>query len=101
MTKSEFIEKVQEYCEPMKKSAPGFTDQDYKLIEKVYTFHPSISETDGKRQVAMLFVEFGMRIFRDMVATAEQAEKIEDEIRIMRIQLSDLTRQLQDLKEGR
>ena len=31
-----------------------FTDKEYETIETVYTFHPSISETEGKQQIANL-----------------------------------------------
>ena len=38
-----------------------FTDKEYETIETVYTFHPSISETEGRKQIANLFDNFGFR----------------------------------------
>jgi hypothetical protein len=32
-----------------------FTDKEYEAIETVYTFHPAISETEGKKQIASLY----------------------------------------------
>lgn len=28
------------------------SDKDYEVIDRVYTFHPAISETEGKKQIA-------------------------------------------------
>ncbi|HCT63891.1 MAG TPA: hypothetical protein DIC60_01200 [Lachnospiraceae bacterium] len=38
------------------------SDANYKVIDRVYTFHPSISEVEGKRQIAGLYKSFGMRV---------------------------------------
>ena len=31
------------------------SEEDYSLIDRVYTFHPAISETEGKKQIAILY----------------------------------------------
>lgn len=46
-----------------------FTASEYKEIEYVYNYHPSI---ENKAQIASLYDEFGMRIIRDMRPTAEK-----------------------------
>lgn len=76
------------------------TTKEYLLIEKVYTFHPSISETHGKVQVADLYDEFGIRIFKDMLPTAEKAQALEEDIHAIKQELSNLLDQYQDLKKG-
>ena len=39
------------------------TDEQYKVIEEVYMWHPSIRNTSGKDEVAELYKSFGMTIF--------------------------------------
>jgi len=96
MMKYEFEEKLNE-IEPIKRTV---SDADYKIIEYVYTFHPSISETDGKRQVAQLYHEFGIRIFKDMTGTARRNEELEDAIRRTRGQLQKLLDEADELRRG-
>ena len=76
------------------------SDTDYKLIEKVYTFHPCVSETNGKAQVAWLYNEFGMRIFKDMEATADANMKLEEAIREARRTLQRLLDTADELRKG-
>lgn len=49
------------------------TEEKYKDIEFVYTFHPSISNTEGKTQIAQLYKLGGIRLIRDMIPTARKA----------------------------
>lgn len=97
MTRAEFEKEVLNY-------GPGhvytLTADRYALIEKVYNFHPSISETRGKAQVAMLYVEFGIQVFHDMEPTAEMAMKLESDIRATRHELNTLLDRYHDLKKG-
>lgn len=44
------------------------SDKDYDLIELVYTWHPAISNADGKNQMASLYMNYGMTVIKDMVA---------------------------------
>lgn len=66
----------------------------------MYTFHPSISETDGKSQVALLWCEFGMRIFYDMEATADKAAIAEKKIRIARENLAACLDEYEAIRRG-
>lgn len=55
------------------------SNEDYAVVEQVYAFHPSISETTGKAEIAAIYnLPGGMRVIRDMVPTAEKARDIED-----------------------
>ena len=74
------MEKVAEVT-PKEKQIKEVPDREYSIIEKVYTFHPAISETEGKRQIAELYVNFGMVLIMDMVPRAELMAKKEEELR--------------------
>lgn len=73
---------------------------DYSIIEYVYNFHPSIGEIGGKDEISELYQLGGMRLIKDMLPTAQKAEKLEDEIRITRANLNRLTKQYEALKTG-
>lgn len=74
MTKQEFLQKA---------NLTKICQEDYDLVEFVYTWHPSISETEGKSQVAMLYINFGVKIFQDMERRAIIAKEINDRLRII------------------
>jgi hypothetical protein len=44
------------------------SDEEYSTIEYVHTWHPAISETEGKAQIAKLYTDYGMTVIEDMVA---------------------------------
>lgn len=96
MTKQEFESALHAYRNMKEAISP----QDYALIEKVYAFHPSISETDGKAQVAMLYAEFGIRIFKDMEATADKAVILEKSIHAKRAELARALDEFEALRRG-
>ena len=75
-----------------------FTDKEYEAIETVYTFHPAISETEGKKQIAGLYDAFGFRIIADMLPTAIKAKEIEEQITRKRYELEELQKELKRLK---
>lgn len=75
-----------------------FTDSEYKAIETVYTFHPSISETEGKRQIASLYDAYGIRIIADMLPTATKAREYEERITQKRHELESLQEEFENLK---
>ena len=68
-------------------------DEEYKVIETVYCFHPSISETNGKEQVANLYIDFGFVIFLDMLPRARVIANIEHERVELNKKLEELNRQ--------
>ena len=55
MQKQEFEERIERTV----------TDEQYKVIEEVYMWHPSIRNTSGKDEVAELYKSFGMTIFHE------------------------------------
>lgn len=77
MTYSEFIHN----CELMTDTKNvSISDDDFKVIELVYTFHPAISETRGKEQIALLYTTFGMTVINDMKPRALKARELESKI---------------------
>lgn len=71
MTKQEFEERI----------GGTVSDENYSIIEKVYTFHPSISQTDGKDQIAQIYKIGGMVIILDMARTADKMAELDAEMR--------------------
>lgn len=71
-----------------------FTSDDYQIIEKVYMYHPSVSDLDGKKEVACLFDMFGITVFYDMLPRALKCRDIQGRI-------SSLTRKIQELEGER
>ena len=96
MNKQEFINKVAEITQKI----PVVPDREYSIIEKVYTFHPAISETEGKRQIAELYVNFGMALIMDMVPRAELMAKKEEELRAAQIALSKVKEEIEEIRKG-
>ena len=84
MTREEFNSLI----EPEKTKRPN--DDDWEIIEFVYSFHPSISETRGKEQITYLYKTFGMRIIKDMFQTAKRAETMEKELSELRAKYNKL-----------
>lgn len=62
MQKHEFEERIESTV----------SDEDYKLIEFVYQFHPVIRNVSGKDEVAELYKSFGMALLGYGVALCER-----------------------------
>ncbi len=99
MTKQEFMSKVAE-ATTKEKEIQVVSDTDYALIERVYTFHPAISETEGKRQIAELYVNFGMVLIMDMLPRAEVMATKERELREARAALNRIQEEIEEIKRG-
>lgn len=76
------------------------TEKEYKDIEFVYTFHPVISNTEGKTQIAELYKIGGMRLIKDMIPTAKKAQILEEKIITANTDLMKLKHQLEMLENG-
>ena len=75
MNKTEFIDRVKNI--DTNAAVLELNDGQWKTIEYVYTWHPSIDNVRGKEQIAYLYAEFGMRIIEDMMQTAIIAQEAE------------------------
>lgn len=76
------------------------TEAEYKLIEYVYMFHPAIGEVEGKEQIAMLYLNFGMSLIQDMKPRAELMEKKEKELRTAREALRRVQEEIAEIRAG-
>lgn len=72
----------------------------YDVIEEVYTFHPIIKNVGGKEQIATLYKMGGMRLMYDMLPTAREAKRFENELSITRSKLAELQANYDELKRG-
>ena len=90
MMKHEFEEKL----------GKPVTESEYKDIEFVYTFHPSVSNTGGKTQIAELYKIGGIRLIRDMIPTARKAQELDNKIMAANANLMRLKRQSEMLANG-
>lgn len=97
MTREEFAHYVQDQRPEL---TGQVSDKEWRLIEKVYTFHPAISETYGKKQVALLYCEFGIRIFVDMAETAGNMEVLDREIREAKSHYDTLLMKAEQIRKG-
>lgn len=80
MTKQEFEEKVN----------GTVSDSEYKIIEMVYTWHPVISDTNGKNEIAAIWTIGGMPLIKGMVEAAEMTMKLDKEERKIKAQLEKI-----------
>jgi len=101
MNKQDFLDKANQIAGSLGIGEIWVKVEDYPKIEYVYNFHPSISETRGKDQIAYLYVMFGMRVIEDMLPTAKLAEEYEAKIRSLRAQLEELNNEFHDFQLGK
>ena len=64
------------------------SDEEYSTIEYVYTWYPTISETDGKNQIAKLYTDFGMPLIEDMMERAGKMENLDKDLHKARSQVT-------------
>lgn len=93
MTYKEFLNRLPD---GVKKPSIG----EYNIIEFVYCWHPSISQTgyEGQEQIARLYSEFGMRIIKDMTATAQKG-KLEKKLENAKAEVKRIEQELEKLSE--
>lgn len=90
MTKQEFLNHLPE-------GARTPSENEFEIITLVYNYHPSIHPVEGKKQIAMLYSTFGMRIIMDMQETAKRAQEIKDEMRSLGAKIRELEDEWQEL----
>ena len=64
------------------------SDEEYSTIEYVYTWHPAISETEGKDQITNLYMNYGMTVIEDMVERAGRMENLEGDLKAAQSQVA-------------
>lgn len=99
MTRDEFLNLVNKLL-PQNKKISAITDKEYSVIEKVYMFHPSISDKDGKLDIAKLYVDFGWAIIMDMLPRAELMAKKERELADAKSSVLAVQQDIDIIKDG-
>ena len=74
------------------------SNEDYSTIEYVYTWYPTISEIEGKDQIAKLYMDFGMPLIEDMVERAGKMENLDKDLRAARNQVTFVRNRIKALK---
>lgn len=91
MTKQEFLNNINSML-PDGEKVNAVTDEEYKIVETVYCFHPSVPDVGGKEKIARLYVDFGFTVIADMYPRAKAAESVERK----RAHLNSLLSELDD-----
>ncbi len=73
------------------------SDAEYRDIEYVYQFYPTI---DTKDQIVEIFKLGGMRIIKDMIPTARQAQALWDKVMQTQRDLEKVRDQYEALRKG-
>lgn len=75
-------------------------EAEYKVIEYVYTWHPSIKDTEGKKQMEVLYSQFGMGIIKGMVPVAQKMEELDKEERELKRKMALIHERKEVISEG-
>lgn len=75
------------------------SDDEYRIIETVYQWHPKISNTGGKQEVAGLYKGFGMTIFHDMLSRANKAYELNEDLRQAEQAVADIRAKIEGLAD--
>lgn len=76
------------------------SNEDYEVIEFVYTWHPYINPVKGKDQMASLYsMPCGMAFILQMLPVAQKAAKHQQLIDAKRSELERMQREYNDLLE--
>lgn len=90
MMKQEFEERV----------GVEISDQDYKVIETVYTWHPAINEVGGKDQIATLYKTGGMPLINSMMEAASIMQDLDKERQRAIRHLEKINKRIKVVTEG-
>lgn len=101
MMRSEFLEEIRKIYDETGESREDPADDEYRDIETVYAFHPSIPNVGGKRMIAELYVNCGMTLIYDMLPRAEAIERVEKEVRRAKEEYNRLAEIYDGLKRGK
>ena len=80
--------------------APEPTEEEYRIIEYVYKYHPSIKVIGGKKQIAYLYVHFGMGLIRDMLTRAEMMANLTKRKDELLKELENTSKLLKRIRDG-
>ena len=90
MMKHEFEERV----------GGEISDQNYEIIETVYTWHPVINEVGGKDQIAALYETGGMPLIKSMLEAANIMMDLDKERRQAMRRMEEIRRRIETVVSG-
>lgn len=90
MMKHEFEERV----------GGEISDQNYEIIETVYTWHPAINEVGGKDQIATLYETGGMPLIKSMLEAANIMMDLDKERRKAMRRMEEIRRRIETVASG-
>ena len=73
-------------------------EEDWKLVNFVYTWHPNIKDVGGKDQIADIYKVGGIELIKDMRNAAVINCEYENEIQELRRQMSQIEEEISELK---
>ena len=68
----------------------------YEVIERVYTYHPAIT---SKKQIADLYLNFGMTLIGDMLPRAEKIMTLEHKLQVAKQVVSQIEEELRQAQK--
>lgn len=75
-------------------------EEDWNIIQTVYAYHPMISDTNGKKEIATLYKKGGMGFLTDMFGTADEISCREHNIQMASVEKEKIQKQFDaDLKK--
>lgn len=94
MMKSEFVDLLIDMHEG-ESVIPNVSDDDYKIIELVYTYYPYFGD---KYEAASLYDTYGINIFKDMLPRARNIMRLEERVEKIRKELKETEKALKEAK---
>lgn len=73
---------------------------DFERISYVYTWHPSISNNGGKKQIVDIFKAGGMIVIEAMVEVADYMMELEREEQELKAKLIEIEKRKMDVGDG-
>lgn len=99
MNRLEFEEQLIKYAGD-KGNVRAFTEEEYVKIEYVYIWHPAINPVGGKRQIVILWQEFGMGMINDMYPVASKMQTLEDDRSRCQRSLNEVDKKISDFMQS-
>lgn len=92
MMKHEFIQHVTDLGGKL--TMEDLSDDVYRVVEHVYNYHPSVGNKDDIARIWLL--PGGFTIIKDMMKTADEWMRRDEEIGKVRLQMAALQKKLDD-----
>ena len=93
MDKYEFLKE----CEKYTHGKPYINEENYKIVNYVYEWYPTLNKPFAKDQIAMLYCTFGMGIIRDMLVRASTMENLHNSLGGAQTQVDAIKKEIEKL----